>query len=83
MRSLPSQPWTTLRVGSQDLTGMDQSLGAIHRFGFTNFGEIVEERRAIDRKGRNAELAPGRKRLIARRQADTRRLGWLDRIGDE
>ena len=62
---------------------MDQSLGAIHRFAFTNFGEIVEKHRAIDRKGRNAERAPGRKRLLARRQTVTRRLGWRDRIGDE
>ena len=47
----------------QDLTGMDQSLGTIYWFSFTNVGEIVEKHRAVDRKGRNPERAPARKRL--------------------
>ena len=66
----------------QDLTGMDQSLGTIYWRSFTNVGEIVEKHRAVDRKGRNPERAPARKRLLARRQTIAWRLGWGDLIGD-
>jgi len=62
---------------------MDQSLGAIHRFAFTNFGEIVEKHRVIDRKGRNTERAPARQRLLGRRRTIARRLGRGDRIDYE
>jgi hypothetical protein len=67
----------------QDLTGMDQSFGTIYWFGFTNVGEIVEKRRAVDRKGHNPERAPARKGLLGCRQTMARRLGRGDRIGDE
>ena len=67
----------------QDLTGMDLSLVTIYRFGFTNVGEIVEKHGAVDRKGRNPERAPARKRPFARRQTIARWLGWGNRIGDE
>ena len=55
---------------------MDQSLGTIYWFGFTNVDEIVEKHRAVDHKGRNPERAPARKQLLARRQTIARRLGW-------
>jgi hypothetical protein len=44
---------------------------------------MVEKHRAIDRKGRNTERAPARKRLLGRRRTIARRLGRGDRIGDE
>jgi hypothetical protein len=70
--------WTRHIGEPQDLTGMDQSLGAIHRLAFTNFGEIVADIRSRGgnpsfvcnaRRDSNTHLLVDRSRLMDRRRA--------------